>query len=401
MNDRMRVLVLSAKWDPKPDFKLGVRDIEGRLTYLGSKVWRYPEVSIVEKEIPRIANSDEVLIEVRACGICGSDVHMAQPDKEGYILYPGFTAFPCTLGHEFSGVVVESGKTAINKGTGRRFEKGEPVCSEEMLWCGTCRPCADGFPNHCEALQELGFTCDGAYAKYIVVKAKYLWSLKQLEGIYHGDSLFLAGSLVEPTSVAYNAVIERGGGIRPGDNVVVLGGGPIGLSACAILKRAGAACVILSEPVEVRCKLGLELGATHIINPAKQDFTNKVLEITEGYGAKLYLEASGIPQIVFPEIERAIWEGKCLNSTVVIVARSDAKIPVAGEVFQVRRASIVGSQGHSGHGTFPRVISAMASGMDMTPLITKKITLSQLPENLVGLRSAKGECKITVTNFDE
>lgn len=127
----------------------------------------------------------------------------------------------------------------------------------------------------------------------------------------------------------------------------------------------------------------------------------RVLEITGGYGAKLYLEATGIPQIVFPGIERVIWEGRCLNSTVVIVARSDAKIPVAGEVFQVRRASIVGSQGHSGHGTFPRVISAMASGMDMTPLITKKIPLSRLSENLVSLRSDKEECKITITNFDK
>lgn len=275
MDGKMKAGILSAKWAPKPDYKLGVKDIEGCLTYLGSRVWKNPEVSVVEKEIPKIKVSDEVLIEVRACGICGSDVHMAQPDKDGYILYPGLTAFPCTIGHEFSGVVVESGEEAINKRTGRRFEEGEPVCSEEMCWCGTCRPCADGFPNHCEFLQELGITCDGGCAKYVVVKAKYLWSLKQLEELYSGESLFLAGSLVEPTSVAYNAVIERGGGIRPGDNVVVLGGGPIGLAACAILKRAGADCVILSEPTESRSKLGLKLGATDIINPAKQDFAKK------------------------------------------------------------------------------------------------------------------------------
>jgi len=397
----MKAAILSAKWAPKPDFKLGQKDIDGHLTYFGSRVWKNPQVSIVEKEIPKIKNSDEVLMEVRACGICGSDVHMAQPDKDGYILYPGLTSFPSTLGHEFAGVVVETGQDAINKRTGKKYEKGEPVCSEEMLWCGTCRPCADGYPNHCEALQELGFSCDGAYAKYIVVKAKYLWSLKQLETTYRGENLFLAGSLVEPTSVAYHAVIERGDGIRPGDNVVILGGGPIGLAACAILKRAGASRVILSEPTESRSELGLKFGATDIINPAKQDFAQKVLEMTEGYGAKLYLEASGIPQIVFPGIEKAIWEGRCINSTVVIVARADAKIPVTGEVFQVSRASIVGSQGHAGHGTFPRVISAMASGMDMNPLITKKITLSQIPENLVSLRSDKEECKITITNFDE
>jgi threonine dehydrogenase-like Zn-dependent dehydrogenase len=84
-----------------------------------------------------------------------------------------------------------------------------------------------------------------------------------------------------------------------------------------------------------------------------------------------------------------------LNTTVVIVARADAKIPVTGEVFQVRRANIVGSQGHSGHGTFPRVISAMATGMDMTPIITKKINLEKVPDNIILLQTDRKECKIT------
>jgi len=109
----------------------------------------------------------------------------------------------------------------------------------------------------------------------------------------------------------------------------------------------------------------------------------------------LYLEATGIPDRVFGDIEQTIWEGKQLNSVVVIVARSAQKIPLTGEVFQVRRASIVGSQGHSGHGTFPRVISSMASGMNMLPLITKKISLDEVPENIVLLQTSRTECKIT------
>ncbi len=82
---------------------------------------------------------------------------------------------------------------------------------------------------------------------------------------------------------------------------------------------------------------------------------------------------------------------------VVIVARSAKRIPLAGEVFQVKRASLVGSQGHSGHGTFPRVISSMAAGMDITPLITKKITLKEVPKNIVLLQANREECKITAT----
>ena len=391
---KMKAVVLSAKWDPKKDFRLGPKDVEGKLTYLGSQVWRNPTLKIEEKEIPEIGPT-EVLVKVKACGICGSDVHMAQSDDEGYIFYPGLTAFPCTLGHEFSGVVVKAGKEALNKRTGLRYKEGEAVTSEEMLWCGSCRPCADGYPNHCERLQELGFTCDGAFADYVKVDARYVWSLEELRGVYSDEEIFLAGSLVEPTSVAYNAVIERGGGIRPGDNVVILGGGPIGLAAVAILKRAGAAKVILSEPSEPRANMGKKMGADYTINPLKENFTEKVLEITEGVGAKLYLEATGLPDKVFPDIEQTIWQGKQINSTVVIVARSAKKIPVTGEVFQVRRASIVGSQGHSGHGTFPRVISSMASGMNMIPLITKKISLEEVPENIIMLQTNRQECKIT------
>jgi len=391
---KMKAVVLSAKWDPKKDFRLGPKDVEGKLTYLGSQVWRNPTLKIEEKEIPEIGPT-EVLIKVKACGICGSDVHMAQPDEMKAILYPGLTAFPCTLGHEFSGVVVKAGKEALNKRTGLRYKEGEAVTSEEMLWCGSCRPCADGYPNHCERLQELGFTCDGAFADYVKVDARYVWSLEELRGVYSDEEIFLAGSLVEPTSVAYNAVIERGGGIRPGDNVVILGGGPIGLAAVAILKRAGAAKVILSEPSEPRANMGKKMGADYTINPLKENFTEKVLEITEGVGAKLYLEATGLPDKVFPDIEQTIWQGKQINSTVVIVARSAKKIPVTGEVFQVRRASIVGSQGHSGHGTFPRVISSMASGMNMIPLITKKISLEEVPENIIMLQTNRQECKIT------
>lgn len=391
---KMKSVVLSAKWEPKSSFRLGSKDVEGKLTYLGSQVWRNPILKIMEKDIPEI-NSTEVLIKVKACGICGSDVHMAQSDEQGYIWYPGLTAFPCTLGHEFSGIVAEAGKKAINKRSGKRYNEGEAVTAEEMFWCAACRPCADGYPNHCERLQELGFSCDGAFAEYVKVDARYIWSLEELRESYKDEDIFLAGSLVEPTSVAYNAVIERGGGIRPGDNVVILGGGPIGLAAVAVLKRAGAAKVILSEPSQERRELGKIMGADSVVDPLKENFSERVLELTENLGAKLYLEATGLPDKVFPDIEEAIWRGKQINSTVVIVARAAKKIPLTGEVFQVRRASLVGSQGHSGHGTFPRVISSMAAGMDTTPLITRKISLKEVPENIVLLQTDRKECKIT------
>jgi threonine dehydrogenase-like Zn-dependent dehydrogenase len=395
----MKAVQLQATWAPKPEFTLGAKDIDGKLTYLGSQVWRHPKVEVVDVPKPKIGPED-VLVEMQACGICGSDVHMAQADDDGYIWYPGLTAFPAVLGHELAGKVVEAGPKALNKRTNKPFEMGEAVCAEEMFWCAMCRPCCDGFPNHCENLEEIGFSTDGAFTKYVRVPARFLWSLESLRKNYDEKKLFMAGSLVEPTCVAYNAVIERAGGIRPGDNVLILGGGPIGMAACAILKRAGAANVILSEPAAGRAELGKKMGATHTVDPTKENMPQKVLDITDGMGADLILEATGLPTVVWPDVEKVIWEGRTLNATVAIVARAEAKIPLTGEVFQVRRANIVGAQGHSGHGTFPRVINAMATGMDMTPLITKQISLDQVAENLKMLQTDREECKITVTDFE-
>ncbi|MFX0176185.1 MAG: scyllo-inosose 3-dehydrogenase [Candidatus Hodarchaeota archaeon] len=388
----MKTIQLNAKWKPKPGFKLGSKDIERKLTYLGSQVWHNPIVELIEKPIPKI-KPNEVLIKVKRCGICGSDVHMNQTYEDGYIYYPGLTAFPVTLGHEFSGEIVEIGSQAINKRTGKLYENGEPVTVEEMVWCGECKPCCDGYPNHCERLQEIGFSIDGAFAEYIAVPAKLCWSLKKLEEKY--TDIYKIGSLVEPTSVAYNAVIERGGGIRPGENVVILGAGPIGLAASKILKTAGAAVCIMSEPEENRAVLAKKMGADCVINPLKENFVEKVKEYTDNEGAKLYLEATGLPHIVTDDIQNAIWECKTVNSTVVIVARAEQRMPVCGEYFQVRRARIVGAQGHSGHGNFPNVISSMAAGMDVSPMITKEITLKEVPENLILLQTDRNHCKIS------
>jgi threonine dehydrogenase-like Zn-dependent dehydrogenase len=153
--------------------------------------------------------------------------------------------------------------------------------------------------------------------------------------------------------------------------------------------------VIISEPQENRVKLALQVGADMAINPLRENLADRVLELTHGIGANLFMEATGLPAVVYPDIERIIWEGRTLNAKVVVTARAEAKMPVTGEVLQVRRAQIIGAQGHSGHGTFPRVIDCMSDGMDMTPMITRKITLQEVPENILSLQTDRSECKIT------
>ena len=178
MNGKMKAVRLYADWDPKPGFKLGPKDIEGRQSYLSSQVWRNPRFKIEEVDIPG-PEANQVLLEVQACGICGTDVHIRQADDDGYMLYPGMTGFPATLGHELSGIVIEAGPDARDKDTNEPFKGGEWVCAEEMIWCGSCQPCADGYPNHCERLDEIGINIDGGFAKYLVVPDSVVWSLHQ------------------------------------------------------------------------------------------------------------------------------------------------------------------------------------------------------------------------------
>lgn len=121
--EKMKGVTLFADWCRKPGFKLGFKDIEGVQTYLGNKVWKNPRVDIVGYDVP-VPSEGVVMVEVKACGICGSDVHMAQADEDGYIYYPGLTGFPVILGHELSGIVVEVRPNAFDTRTGKLFKGG-------------------------------------------------------------------------------------------------------------------------------------------------------------------------------------------------------------------------------------------------------------------------------------
>src|SRR5207302_892950 len=176
----------------------------------GSSVWRNPRVRLADVKEPPLPAKD-VRIRPRACGVCGSDVHFYETDEQGYIRYPGLTKFPVVIGHEFSGEIVEVGKEV------RDLRPGDLVTVEEMIWCGECVPCRNGWPNQCLNLEEIGFTIDGAMAEQLVVGAKYCWPIAALAEVYGGaDAACEAGALCEPTSVAYNGMFVRAGGFKPG-----------------------------------------------------------------------------------------------------------------------------------------------------------------------------------------
>ena len=223
---------------------------------------------------------DEVMIEVKAAGICGSDLHIFDEDIKLPIRPP------VIIGHEFSGVIAEVGSSVT------KWKPGDRVTSETSAHvCGECLPCRTGNYNVCAEKRLIGYWFNGAFAKYCVVPSRLVHKLPD-------NVSFLAGALCEPLACCVNGVIEKTR-ILPGDVVVIAGPGPIGLLSLQIAKSQGATVVLcgLSQD-EKRLKLGEELGADLIINVEEEDPFQTVLKMTNGAGADVFLECSGSPNAV-------------------------------------------------------------------------------------------------------
>lgn len=362
----MKGLVLDAKWDPKPDYAVSDWEKETGKAITGNSIWRNPTLGVREWPDPT-PGPQEVLLEIQACGVCGSDMHFYETDDQNYILYPGLTKFPTILGHEFSGKVVETGKEVT------LLEPGDMVTVEEMIWCGRCIPCRNGYPNHCTNLEEIGFTIPGAFANYIAVDEKFCWKIDAIAERFGDETkAYEVGALTEPSCVAYNAMFERAGGFRPGHFVSVFGAGPIGLASIGLAKAAGAGMIAAFEISPQRLELAKQVGADYVYDPRQVNAGEALLELSKGEGFDFHVEAAGAPELTVPEMEKAL----AINGKMVQIGRAAKRVPMYLEAFQVRRAQAFGAQGHSGHETFPNVIRLVASGrLDLSPIITARFGL--------------------------
>jgi threonine dehydrogenase-like Zn-dependent dehydrogenase len=369
----MKGLVLSAEWDPRPDYPVTEAERETRKAVTGSSVWRRPTVTVTTIADPGLGAKD-VLIRPRACGVCGSDVHFYETDADGYMLYPGLTRFPVVIGHEFAGEIIEVGRDVTD------LRAGDMVTCEEMIWCGECTPCRNSYPNQCERLEEIGFTIDGAQADAIAIGAKYCWKINTLADRYGNvETAYEAGALCEPTSVAYNAMFTRAEGFKPGGHVTVFGTGPIGFAAIALARAAGAAKIIAFEVSPLRQELARRVGADVVLNPVDLQSRGTspreaIQDLTDGEGAAMHVEAAGAPSRTIPEMEASL----AIGGKLVMIGRAAERAPIYLEHFQTHAAQIYGAQGHSGYGNFPSVIRLMAAGrIDLTPIITSRFTLDE------------------------
>jgi threonine dehydrogenase-like Zn-dependent dehydrogenase len=360
--------LLEAEWEPRA--ALDPADEARRVARRGSDVWRHPRISVATLPDPTPA-SDEVVIRVGACGICGSDLHFVETDADDYMLYPGMVSAPVVTGHEFAGVVEAIGSDVED------FSVGEPVCSEEIGWCGTCLACRAGRPNNCTRIEELGFTFNGAHAEYVVTKARYCWSLQPLvDAGVPAERIFRLGALVEPTGVAYIALFVSAGGFLPGSSVGVVGAGPIGLASIALARAAGAGRITAFEISEGRRQLALAIGADEAVDPGgltDGGLAAAARERSRGRGIDVWVEASGAAGVTEQMAASLAPAGK-----VVLIGRGPHTVDLDPEHLIVRGASMHGSIGHSGSGAFGRVIDLMAAGrLDMARLVSQTVGLDQ------------------------
>jgi threonine dehydrogenase-like Zn-dependent dehydrogenase len=375
----MKALKLEADWDPRPEVAvtLDATDVSARVARRGNQVWRNPRISVATVPDPS-PGPDEVVIRVRACGICGSDFHFVESDSDGYMLYPGLVHTPVVTGHEFAGVVDAVGPAV------RDFAPGDLVCAEEIAWCGECLACRSGRPNNCTRIEELGFSFNGAHAEWVVTRARYCWSLSPLlEAGIPADRIFQLGALVEPTGVAYIAMFVSAGGFMPGATVGVVGAGPIGLAAIALARAAGAGQILAFEVVEGRRALASAMGADRVLDPqalGPDGVADAAREASRGRGIDLWVEASGAAGVAELMAASLAPAGR-----MVLVGRGPHMIDLDPEFLIVRGAAIHGSIGHSGSGAFGRVIDLMAAGrLDMTRLVSATVDLEAAAQLLDG-----------------
>ena len=365
----MKGLVLDAKWDPRPDYAVSDWEKKTGKAITGNSIWRHPKLEVRDWEDPK-PGPNEVLVEVKACGVCGSDMHFYETDAQNYILYPGLTKFPTILGHEFSGKVVELGKGVTS------IQMGDLVTVEEMIWCGRCTPCRNGFPNHCANLEEIGFTIPGAFANYIAVDEKFCWKINAIAERFGDEKkAYEVGAMTEPSCVSYNAMFSRAGGFKPGHYVSVFGAGAIGLAAIGLAKAAGAGMIAAFEVSPQRQELARKVGAEFVYDPRQVKPSEVMMELSKGEGFNFHVEAAGVPELVIPEMEKAL----AINGKVVQIGRAAQKVPMYLETFQVRRSQFYGAQGHSGDENFPNVIRLVAAGrLDLSPIVTARYGLKDV-----------------------
>jgi threonine 3-dehydrogenase len=237
-----------------------------------------PGAALMEIDEPKLQD-DELLVEVKAGAICGTDLHFYHWDPAS-ANFP--VRFPLILGHEYAGEVVALGKQAAG------IALGDRVSVETHIPCGACYQCGLGEGHNCQDMGLVGISYPGAFARYAKIPAKVAYRLPA--GVSYEE-----GALFEPAGVAMRGIDEAR--IAPGDLVVILGCGPIGLMAVQIARAVGAAQVVAVDINDFRCEMARGLGAV-AVNAKRGNVVETVRQAAgRKGGADVVIELSGAPEV--------------------------------------------------------------------------------------------------------
>lgn len=326
------------------------------------------KLSVREVPIPRIKNPDDVLLEVEAAGVCGTDLHILE-------VPPGHPATPgAILGHEYVGRVLETGSAVTT------VQPGDRVVVAPNLYCGVCGPCAGGRPNQCEHFTTLGIYLDGGFAKYNVAPERALFkvapTLPPQEAVY----VELLSCIVGGTEKVR---------LQPGETVAILGAGPVGLMFELVFKAAGAGKIIMTDIAPYRLDYARKLGADVVVNVKNEDPVAVTREATGGRGVDVVVDAVGslLPQA----IEQAAVGGK-----IVLFGMNQQAYPQVHQ-FDITRKELTVMGTYIGINTFPKAIRMLESGVvKPSALTTHMLPLARILEGIAALRAGEG-IKVVIT----
>jgi L-iditol 2-dehydrogenase len=297
----------------------------------------------------------EVLLQIAAVGVCGSDVHYYLEGRIGSQV----VSDPIVMGHEFSGRVA-----ALGAGV-RGLEIGQLVAVDPAIPCGECEQCLTGHPNLCPTVRFCGTPpVNGVFAEYACMPAVNCFALP--ETLSPVDA-----ALLEPLGVALHAVNLSH--IKPGDTVAILGAGPIGLLTAAVARLSGAAAVWMSDPLGYRREFARGYAADAVFDPRGQDVAAEIAQLTHGRGVDLVFEAAGAPETPQQAAEIVRPGGK------LILAGIPADDRYTLRASTVRRKGLTLKLVRRMKHTYPRAIQLVYRGkVSLRPLVTHTLPLSQV-----------------------
>jgi threonine 3-dehydrogenase len=328
-----------------------------------------------EVEVPR-PGTGEVLVKVKVASICGTDIHIWEWNRWA----EGRMKTPIIFGHEFAGEVVALG-AGVAEMTDLRV--GAYVSAESHVVCGQCYQCQTGQSHVCRRCSILGVDRDGCFADYVRIPASNAW-------LNPPDLPPEVASIQEPFGNAVDTVFA---GDVPGRSFLVLGCGPIGLMAVALLRASGAAPIFAADLSEYRLALARKLGACVAWNAGSTDTVAKVLELTGGEGVDAVLEMSGARSAMAQAMKAARNGGRV---TLLGLPSGPVELNLS-EDFIFKGLTMHGITGRHIFGTWHRTRAFLASGrVELRPLITHSFPLEDYREAF-GLATS-GRCgKVVLT----